>query len=142
MKIKKQIIMNYNTILSDVNRDFLEHTTNQCKKELYHNIYDGNYIEDIIKIEPFKNKQINIDGSVNIKLKCTCIIINPNVNSEYHITINDVNKMGYSYKSNKLCIFIPTHLCDNKTFQVGDIINIIIIGKRIEEDIICIGKPV
>ena len=49
--------------------------------------------------------------------------------------------MGFSYKTEKLCIFIPIHLSNNQIFDIDDEIEVIIIGKRIEENIVCIAKP-
>ena len=141
MNVVKNVILNYNCFV-DNDANFFENKMKESAKQLQNQIYDGYYITDVINVKPFHDKKINNDGSVNIRLSCTCKIIDPVVNSIYTIEINNVSKMGYSFKTDKLCIFLPLHLCNNSVFKEGDNVQVEIIGKRIEEDIICIGKPI
>jgi len=140
---KTCILLHFNIHLSDINDvSFIDFVHDKCSHELCSKVYDGLYIKDIISIDFFEKKKINIDGTIHVKIKCFCNTIDPILQSVYPITINDVNKMGYSYKFEHLCIFIPLHLCDKITLHLGDTVDCKIIGKRIEENIVCIAQPV
>lgn len=141
MEESHNITLTFNVHLSDIESDFNSYIRNKCESYLTKNIYDGYFIKQILKTNILKDKKININGSISVKTKCYCEIINPVVDSIISIKINDVNKMGYSYKLDKICIFIPNHLCI-QTYKLNELIKIKIIGKRIEESIVCIGQPV
>ena len=135
------ITLHFNLNLSEIQNDFDKYISDKCKCMLIDNIYEGYFIKSIIEQKISKDKKINLNGSISVKVYCDCEIIDPKVNSIINIEINDINKMGYSYKINKICIFIPLHLC-NESYVLNQKIDIKIIGKRVEEDIICIGQPI
>jgi len=133
--------LNFNLNLSEIKHDFSEYISNKCNSLLVNNVYEGVFIKSILQSQISKDKKINLNGSISIKVFCKCLIIDPIIDSIIDIEINNINKMGFSYKHNKLCIFIPIHLC-NENYSLNQYIKIKIIGKRIEEDIVCIGQPV
>ena len=141
MKKFKSIDLKFNLNLSEIQNDFDMYIHNKCIKNLVNNIYEGFLITKILKYNISNDKKINMNGTIYIKVSCNCEIIDPSVNSIHNVKINDINKMGYSYKIDKLCIFIPIHLC-NEIYTINDYVKIKIIGKRIEENIICIGQPI
>ena len=141
MESIKDITLHFNLNLSEIQNDFDNFISDKCKCMLINNIYEGYFIKNIIKQKISKDKKINLNGSISVKVFCNCEIIDPIIDSVINITINDINKMGYSYKMNKICIFVPNHLC-NETYILNQNIQIKIIGKRIEEEIICIGQPI
>ena len=118
-----------------------DNITQQCYGKLENTIYNDFYIDKIIELNLSTKNKINIDGSVVVRINCTCNIINPEVSSSFFIKIHSISKMGYTHKHNKVCIFIPIHLCSD-SYEIGDEIFVEIIGKRIEDTITCIGKPV
>ena len=120
----------------DVDLNFLE----KCKHKLENNIQNEFYIKEVIKVQDNKKYRINIDGSIHVNIRCFCVVINPVMNSIVEITITDVNKMGFSYKCDKVCIFIPNN--NKSIYSINDIIKVKIIGKRIENNILCIGQPI
>ena len=139
MEKHRTIYLKFKTYLCDIQDDFNKYIVDKSNEQLIDQIYNGFYITKINNIFPIKYKKINIDGSINIKVKCLCNVIDPIVNNTYDIYINDINKMGFSYKYKKICIFLPIHLCD-KQISINDKLKVEIIGKRIEESILCIAK--
>ena len=137
----QNITLNFNLNLSEIQDDFSNYINDKCIDFLVNNVYEGYFIKDILQSQISKDKRINLNGSISVKVFCKCSIIDPLIDSIIGIKINDINKMGYSYKQKKLCIFIPIHLC-NQTYVLDQCIKIKIIGKRIEEDIVCIGQPI
>ena len=112
----------------------------KCKTKLLQSIHDGVYVSKISTIEIVSHNKINNDGSINICCRCNCNIIDPQIHETYSICINTINKIGYYYQNDKVCIFIPA---DNKlNISIKDIIKIKIIGKRIEDTILCIAEVV
>ena len=141
MEHESNICVTLNVFPHQFNDNLNEYINNYCESQLIDSIYEGCLIENINDIS-FENKsKINIDGSISIKCNCICKILNPIINDQLIIEINNINKMGYSYKIKNLCIFIPNHFVDTNINE-NDKIKVIIIGKRIEKDIICIAKPV
>ena len=141
MEHESIISVTLNVFPYQFNDNLHTYISNYCKSQLIDSIYDGCLIETINDIS-FENKsKINIDGSIAIKCNCNCKILNPIINDQLIITINNINKMGYSFKIKNLCIFIPNHFVDTQINE-NDKVKVIIIGKRIEKDIICIAKPV
>ena len=135
------ISLNFNLNLSEIQDNFSNFISEKCKSHLLNSIYEGYLIKQILKTHILKDKKINLNGSISIKVLCKCSIIDPIIDSIIDIRINDINKMGYSYKLDKICIFIPIHLC-HEIYTLNQSIKIKIIGKRIEEDIVCIGQPI
>ena len=79
---------------------------NQIINKLEKNIINGLYINHVISIDLMKKTEIKYDGVIDISYTCVCNIIDPHIDDILTIHINDINKMGYIYKENKLCMFI------------------------------------
>ena len=126
----------------NINEYFNDHVQELCTQKLVKHIYNNVYIVSIINSYTSKDKFINHDGSIKLHCVCKCNIIDIVLHSEMDIVINDINKMGASYKIHKLCIFIPRHLACSRKFFINDTVRIKIIGKRVEEDIVCIAQPI
>ena len=135
------ITLHFNVNLSEIQHDFSDFIFNKCNSLLKSNVYEGYIIKELLNTQIPKDKKINLNGTISVKVLCKCSIIDPILDSAVDVEINDINKMGYSYKRNKLCIFIPIHLC-NEIYTLHQSIKIKIIGKRVEEEIVCIGQPV
>lgn len=140
MVIIRNKIINYRLQIcaSELNSDIHELIHKKCNDYLYKNIVDNVYINDINNVSYNKEAKI-INSKLSILCVCNCSVIDPILNSVITITINDINKMGAYYKYEKLCIFIPQHLMKD-SLQLNTTVQIEIIGKRIEDTIICIGK--
>ncbi len=135
------IVLNFNVNLAEIEDNLSKYISDKCTDYLIDKVYEGYLINDILTYHILKDKKINLNGSVSLKVVCKCKITDPILDSIIDVEINDINKMGYSYKQNCLCIFIPIHMC-NKIYTLNQTIKVKIIGKRIEEDIVCIGEPV
>lgn len=141
MEENKTIVYQFNLQPNDLqNKNIIQFIENECYKKLNNNIYDDYFIKDIKNITICNDHKINSNTSISVKCYCISEIINPIIGSVVNIKINDSNKMGFSYKYKKICIFIPNHFANN--IKVNDTINVTILGKRIEENIICIAKQV
>ena len=141
MELNHTFQYRFNIVPELLHNDIEYHIKQKCNDELLNKIYKGKIVTKINHVKVNKNYKINYNGIIETVSYVNCIIIDPENDSELEIKINDVNKMGFSYKSNKLCIFIPIHFC-TKTIRIGDSIKVKIVGKRIEEDMVCIGKPI
>ena len=122
---------------SEIDNDFEKKVKQFCKQNLNKTIYNDFYIDSINNINIDKNIKINNDKLL-IRCYCECQIIDLIVKSTFKVKINDVNKMGVYYKYEKICIFIPQHFIKT-TINIGDIVNIKLLGKRVEDNIICIA---
>jgi len=140
MERESNICVNLNVFPHQFNDNLNIYINDYCESQLIDSIYEGYLIETINDINFEKQSKINNDGSISIKCNCICKILNPIINDQLKIEINNINKMGYSYKIKNLCIFIPNHFVDS-IINENDKVEVIIIGKRIEKDIICIAKP-
>lgn len=137
MKEKLWLSVIFSIKPSELHINFLE----KCKEKLQNNIQNEYYIKDVIEIKDNKKYKINTDGSIHANIMCYCHVINPVIDSIVEIKITDVNKMGFSHKFDKICIFIPNNT-NNNSYNINDTVKVKIIGKRIENNILCIGQPV
>ena len=126
--------------LNEMAGNFNTYISKKCQASLVKKIHDGVFVKEIMKCTIDNDKRIKANGDIAVKVVCKCEILNPILDSIISIKVNDINKMGYSYKLDKLCIFVPQHLC-SKTYHSNDMVTVKIIGKRVEETIICIGQP-
>ena len=116
----------------------------QITKDLYnHNLYKDCYINNILDIKIQSKAKVNYDGCVIYHVDATCDVIQPLIDEIYNIQLTNVNKMGALWKYNKITFFIPKQYFINEiTPNVDDLIKVQIIGKRLEENMICIAKPI
>ena len=104
-------------------------------------IYDGFYIQRIIKASVSQNGKILSDGSIVYSVNSTLDVLNPEINSTYDVIITESNKMGAVSKIGKVSVFIPKSYCPDEALPyVGSTVSATIIGKRIEGNITCIGS--
>mgnify|MGYP007047406975 CR=1 FL=1 len=141
MKRIKKIVIKFNINLSELPDNYATFISDKCQLHLVDNIHDGFFITKILEHSILTDKKINLNGSIAVTVICKCLIIDPIIDSVVNIKINDINKMGYSHKQKHLCIFLPIHLC-NQMYTLDQNVKIKLIGKRVEEDIVCIGQPI
>ncbi len=105
-------------------------------------IYNGIYFIEILKTLNSSQGFIDINGNVSIDVEVHGNGINISQGNEIQMEITQKNRMGYSYIFGKICIFIPMipEYCNEKEFCVGDIVNVVILGKRVEDKIVCVAK--
>lgn len=110
-------------------------------KETYNKkIVKNVYIDEVLNIVHKSNGKIFVNGNIQHKIIMNCKTLNPCLHYNYKLQITDVNKMGALHKNELVTVFIPTQYFNNNKISVGKLCNVQIIGKRIEEGIICIGK--
>ena len=107
-------------------------------------IYQNCYIENIIDIKNYSRSSIiNHNGSVTFNVLCMANIHNPIINETYHITITHINNMGIFHKHKLLTIFVPEHFLKClSSCNIGDHIEICIVGKRTEQNLVCVAKQI
>jgi ribosomal protein S1 len=76
---------------------------------------------------------------VNYKVTIEAEVIDINIGSIIDVVITNSNKMGFFCKFEKFNVFIPQHYT-NSELWIGQSVNVEVLGKRVEEQIICIGK--
>ena len=105
------------------------------------NITSGVYILSIKTVGCLEMGKVLNDGSVNYSITFNANVINPNEGDTYDLEITNSNKMGCVHKQDKLTIFIPKHYCiDEEIPKEASVCKVFIMGKRIEDSIVCIGK--
>lgn len=112
-----------------------------CLKDKYNGqLFKKFYIVDVMKINETNGGRILNDGSILCKITAYCIVLDPEIGNTYNLKITNINKMGALYKHELVTIFIPTQYYNNHTLEVDSTFDITIIGKRIEDSIVCVGK--
>ena len=106
-------------------------------------LYKGVYIQTIKSFVPLQYGKIMPNGSVQVSTTALCRVVNPRVNSTYEITVSSSNNMGAAYKTSGITVYIPKHMCTNQVVpNVDTVVNCEIVGKRIQDNILCIAKMV
>lgn len=104
-------------------------------------VFRGVYILDIKSAGIIEHGKVLNDGTVSYSISSVCLVLNPRVGSVYSLTISGSNKMGAVYKLHEVTVFIPKHKCiDEIVPDAADVVDVKIIGKRIESRIMCIGE--
>ena len=67
-----------------------------------------------------------------------CIIVNPIIGNSYSLVITHNNKLGFMHKSDLVTIFVPVQYT-TRNLAIDEEVNIKIVGKRVEERIVCVG---
>tara|TARA_B100001094_G_scaffold322812_1_gene372701 strand:+ start:2939 stop:3382 length:444 start_codon:yes stop_codon:yes gene_type:complete len=107
------------------------------------NIFQGSFILDIKSFKYNQLAYINNDASITFNIVATCEVLFPEEGKHYEIKFNNVNKMGAFCKFSKVTIFVPKHSFKNQELpNINDILNVEILGKRVEENLVCVAKPV
>jgi DNA-directed RNA polymerase subunit E'/Rpb7 len=121
----------------------LEHILRYAIHErLHEKIMNGSYIIDILSFKHKKSGVINNDGSVSFNTLVTCQTCSPEIGKIYKLKITHINKMGIMHKFEKVTIFIPAHNMITCDPEIGNWVDVHILGKRIEENMVCVGKEV
>jgi len=104
-------------------------------------IYDGKHIIAINEVSVISIPKIMTNGRVRFKIKSKCTVIDLEVGDVVSMEVSSTNKMGATYKNNCITIFIPKHKCINEIIpQEGEQVNVEILGKRVDERIVYVGK--
>lgn len=136
----QSIIFDINISPSDIHNINLK----QYLQTIYKNVlYKGIYVKQINKITNYKCGKILSNGNICMNICSLCEVIDLHLNEEYEISISNSNKLGAFYNNNKINIFIPKQYCLEQNIPNGDdVITVKIIGKRIEQNISCIGEQI
>ena len=132
-----------NIYINDIqNIDNREYINKTIRNKYVDDIYNGIYFIEIVKTSHANQGIIDINGNVSIEVIVHGRGVNICEGSNLKIEITQKNKMGYSYVYNKICIYIPIvpEYCNNKEYFVGDVVNVLILGKRVEDKIVCVAK--
>ena len=112
-----------------------------ARRDLLGNVLRGVYIKDVNSVAAVGNGSIDEDGNVVMRVNCTTTVANPVVNETYNVRITGANKMGAVYRDEGVTIFIPKHYCtDGIIPDVCTCVDVLIIGRRVDGNIMCIGK--
>jgi DNA-directed RNA polymerase subunit E'/Rpb7 len=111
-------------------------------EKMKHKIFNSSYIVDILSFKHSNTGAINNDASVSYNVIVCCNTICPQVDQQYSIKITHINKMGILHKFEHVTIFIPLHHLINQSHAIDDTINVKILGKRIEENLVCVAKEI
>lgn len=104
-------------------------------------IYKGYHIIDIEEIiEEGKGKVLN-SGYILYNILAKFKIYTIGIGDVIKAMVSNVNKMGAFCIIQKISVFIPNHFQNNQ-MQEGDIVGLEIVGKRVQEHIVCIAKEV
>lgn len=103
-------------------------------------IKQGKYIKEVCKVSTKSIGKITMNGHVVYNVKCECVTLEPKLNETYDICIHNMNKMGAIHKNNLVTIFIPRSYWNNIDIELNMTVSVKIIGKRIEDKIMCIGQ--
>jgi len=127
---------------SNLNGNIRDVLKNTIHEKMEKRILNGAYI---ISICDFKHKQtgvINNDGSVSFNIIVTCQTFCPKIGNEYDLKITHINKMGIMHKYENVSIFVANHHLINDDHKIDDMMKIQIMGKRIEENMVCVAKEI
>ena len=123
--------------------DKKNYVTKHITENIANTIYKGFCIKDILYVSQVGNGKILLNGYARYSIEATCVILDPKIGEIYSTIISYKNKLGLFSKSKNLTIMIPNHFCHSrKVYEVGDSINIKIVGKRIEQNITCVAEEV
>lgn len=118
--------------------DFLNLLNIKYTKSIFQNIF----IHHVSNILNVKGGRILHNGHVSYNVLANCFIINSDIGKQYKIPITNVNKMGAMYKNEKFTIFIPVNYFNGISVNINDYYYVSILGKRIEDSIVCVGSIV
>lgn len=122
-------------------QNMMENKLSLLKGKYNDQIYKGYHILDVEEIvNEGKGKILNSGHTLyNILAKLKIYIIG--IGDVIKTMVSHVNKMGAFCVIQKISVFIPNHF-QNKQMQEGDIVDLEIVGKRVQEHIVCIAKEV
>ena len=98
------------------------------------------YIKHVDSIVEKQGGRILHNGQIQYNFTTECYVINPCINKVYNLQITSINKMGALHKHELVTVFIPIQYYNDVVPEVGMYFSVEIIGKRIEDSIVCVGK--
>ena len=113
---------------------------NTLQEKYNDSLFKKYYIQEIQSVQGSNGGRILNDGKILANVTAVCKVLDPDIDSVYSLKITNMNKMGALHKNNLVTVFIPQQYYNNETPEVDSIFNIKIIGKRIEDSIVCVGK--
>ena len=121
---------------SEINNNTLD----LIKHKFESNLFKTYFIKTVSKIVSISGGKILNNGYVQYNIIVSCIVLNPEISHVYKLEITNINKMGALHKNDLVTVFIPLQYYNNITPVIDTRYNIEIIGKRIEDSIVCVGK--
>ena len=112
------------------------------KQKYINNIYLDYIILNVEEILSISGGKILNSGNVSYSILASCTIRNPQLDSTYSIHITQLNTMGAMCRFDKLNIFIPRQYFGDHDVLENTLWPVKIIGKRVEDTIVCIGTLV
>tara|TARA_B110000977_G_scaffold201646_1_gene297469 strand:+ start:12113 stop:12532 length:420 start_codon:yes stop_codon:yes gene_type:complete len=103
-------------------------------------IFKDIYILNIEKIITKTTGKILNNGYIQYKITSQCRVLDLEMNTTYNLRITHMNKMGALHKNEKITVFIPIQYYNNTVPEVDSSFDVKIIGKRIEDSIVCVAK--
>jgi hypothetical protein len=125
-----------NCVPSDLKSPCINLLRDKYNNTIFKDLYIKN-VEDVI--HKTGGKILN-NGQIQFKIESLCSVINPCINTVYTLKITHINKMGALSKNELVTVFIPLQYYNNITPAIDSVYDIKIIGKRIEDSIVCVGK--
>lgn len=104
-------------------------------------IYKGYHIIDVEEIIDESRGKVLNSGYILHDILAKFKIYTIGIGDIIKTMISNVNKMGAFSIIEKISVFIPNHFQKNQMNE-GDIVNLEIVGKRVQEHIVCIAKEV
>lgn len=110
------------------------------QNKLNDTLFKKYYIQEVQSIAKVNGGRILNDGKILVIIIATCRVLDPDIDGVYKLQITNMNKMGALHKNNLVTVFIPQQYYNNENPEVDSVFNVKIIGKRIEDSIVCVGK--
>jgi len=103
-------------------------------------IYKGVVILQVVFVQLTRDAKVLTSGDVKFYADVTCKVLSVSVGDKVRITITSNNNMGAFWKSSAMTIFIPRQLSNDDVPQQDTSLEVEIVGKRVSDKIVCIGK--
>tara|TARA_B100001996_G_C18550461_1_gene550612 strand:+ start:475 stop:900 length:426 start_codon:yes stop_codon:yes gene_type:complete len=138
MQYKQLIVIRITVSPSQLDENIKETVFNLIKEKYQQTLFKTFYISEILETSFSSHGKINNDGSVTYLVNTDCIIVNPTIGNSYSLVITHNNKLGFMHKSDLVTIFVPKQYT-NRNLAINEEVTINIVGKRVEERIVCVG---
>lgn len=103
-------------------------------------IYRGVVILQVVSVRLTRDAKVLTSGDVKFYADVTCRVLAVSVGDTVRVTVTSTNNMGAFWKSSAMTIFIPRQLSDDDVPQQDASVEVEIVGKRVSDKIVCIGK--
>jgi len=102
-------------------------------------IFKKYFIKKVNSVSTRSGGKLLNDGSILYKISADRVVLDPEIGEKYQVLITSTNKMGALHKNELVTIFVPLQYYNGYSPEVDSTFNIKIIGKRIEDSIVCVG---